>query len=58
MSEKPIRQQQAGAHQVGKNEPSAPPPTSLGPALERNSLSREQEKHTIRKPEVQIGNSD
>jgi len=30
---------------------------SLGPALERSSLSRGQEKHTIHMPEVQIGDS-
>jgi hypothetical protein len=33
------------------------PAVSLGPALVANSVRRGQEKRTMRKPDVQIGNS-
>jgi hypothetical protein len=56
VSEKSITQQQAGLVRRAKNEPSEPL-TWLGPALVANSLCRGQEKHTMHKPEVQIGNS-
>src|SRR5713101_4753317 len=39
----------------GKNEPSGPV-ISLGPALVASSLCRGQEKRTMYKPEIQIGN--